>query len=196
MSSSATKINDGIKSMLDCPECGTPAIPASSVINGRPTWTEDDAEVWCPGCGCLLHVFLTGNCQGSQWCEARVSEWVDSGDCSEGDEDEAIRAYLAPGAELETARDATAHAIQLREHMSALSEKCWAARWRIGLERLLWEALQGKGVQWEAEPMQRGDLDRLRELHELAGGWWYWPDGEGVWDPVFVSTAEWECIYA
>lgn len=35
--------------MLDCPECGTPAIPASSVINGRPSWTEDDPEVWCPG---------------------------------------------------------------------------------------------------------------------------------------------------
>jgi len=77
-------IYDGIKhdcaawsqpAMLDCPECETPAIPASSVIGGRPAWTEDDAEVWCPGCGCLLHVFLTGDCQGSQWCEARVSEY-------------------------------------------------------------------------------------------------------------------------
>jgi len=64
-----------LRNMLNCPECETPAIPASSVIDGKPSWTEDDADVWCPGCGCLLHVFLTGNCQGSQWCEARVSEY-------------------------------------------------------------------------------------------------------------------------
>jgi len=33
-------------------------------------------------------------------------EWVDSGDCSPGDEEAAIRACLAPGAEMEAAREA------------------------------------------------------------------------------------------
>jgi len=33
-------------------------------------------------------------------------EWVDSGDCSPGDENEAIRACLAPGATLQAAIDA------------------------------------------------------------------------------------------
>lgn len=59
---------------LNCPECDTPAIRSSSVIDGHPSWTEDDDEVWCPGCGCLLYVFITGD-QESEWCEARVSEY-------------------------------------------------------------------------------------------------------------------------
>ncbi len=33
-------------------------------------------------------------------------EWVDSADCSPGSEDDAIRACLAPGAELDAAREA------------------------------------------------------------------------------------------
>ena len=60
---------------LVCPECETPAIQASSATNDLPCWTEDDADVWCPGCGCLLRVFLTGDCQGSEWYEARVAEY-------------------------------------------------------------------------------------------------------------------------
>lgn len=61
--------------MLDCPECSTPAIPNSTSVDGKPVWTEDDPNVWCPGCGCLLCVFMTGDSQGNLWMEARVVEY-------------------------------------------------------------------------------------------------------------------------
>jgi hypothetical protein len=58
---------------LDCPECGTPAIPASDwtrpPFGYGPTWTEDD-EADCPGCGVRLRAFLTGD-ENGEWMEAR-----------------------------------------------------------------------------------------------------------------------------
>lgn len=35
----------------------------------------------------------------------KAVEWVDSGDCHDGDEDDAIHACLAPGAEVEAAKE-------------------------------------------------------------------------------------------
>lgn len=74
----------GKSDMLQCPECYTPAIPPSGFSRGLPTWTEKDPEVRCPGCGCLLYVFLTGD--GTRdWCEARISETEDGGGQEAGD---------------------------------------------------------------------------------------------------------------
>ena len=61
---------------LDCPECGEPAIPASSVDrkNGRLVfqWTEDDGVV-CPGCKANLIAFITGD-ENGDFFEARVRD--------------------------------------------------------------------------------------------------------------------------
>lgn len=61
---------------LDCPECGTPAIPASgwcrAQIGYGPTWTEDD-EAICPGCGVRCFAFLTGD-ESGEWMEARTED--------------------------------------------------------------------------------------------------------------------------
>ena len=67
---------------LNCPECGTPAIPASgwshAQIGYGPTWTEDD-EADCPGCGIALCAFLTGD-ENGEWMEAREIEAAGGGD--------------------------------------------------------------------------------------------------------------------
>jgi hypothetical protein len=62
---------------LNCPECDTPAIPASGWCRNSygPTWTEDD-QADCPGCGLALRAFLTGDANG-EWMEARE---VDDGE--------------------------------------------------------------------------------------------------------------------
>lgn len=59
---------------LPCPECDIPAIPAKAIINGHPVWCEDQPEIWCPGCGLLLCVFITGDDENDEFVEARVVE--------------------------------------------------------------------------------------------------------------------------
>jgi hypothetical protein len=56
---------------LACPECDEPAIPSSGEFEGFATWSEDDPEVTCPGCGCKLYVNITGE-DGEDRCEAKV----------------------------------------------------------------------------------------------------------------------------
>ncbi len=67
---------------LDCPKCGTHAIPASgwsrAQIGYGPTWTEDD-EADCPGCGIALCAFITGD-EGGEWMEAREIEAAGGGE--------------------------------------------------------------------------------------------------------------------
>lgn len=54
--------------MLECPLCGTPAIPPSAFSKGEPMWCEDD-EADCPGCGEHLRANITGDGE-SEWIEA------------------------------------------------------------------------------------------------------------------------------
>lgn len=60
---------------LPCPDCRTPAIPASEDRMVWPSgmqasWTEDD-EADCPGCGQHLVARITGDGE-SEWIEAEV----------------------------------------------------------------------------------------------------------------------------
>ena len=54
--------------MLECPLCGTPAVPPSLVDERGPAWCEDD-EADCPGCGEHLRANITGDGE-SEWIEA------------------------------------------------------------------------------------------------------------------------------
>ena len=57
--------------VLNCPDCGAQVFRVSSVIDGRPSWTEDDDVECCPGCGCLLYVFILRDHQGVPRYETR-----------------------------------------------------------------------------------------------------------------------------
>lgn len=89
----------------------------------------------------------------------------------------------------------------LYQHMSDISEDHYCAGWMSGNEYRLWNAMtdpdddraygMGKISDWE--------VTRLRELHNAAGGWWYWHDDclepelhHDHWGPRFLTTEEWK----
>lgn len=82
---------------------------------------------------------------------------------------------------------------ELYELMSDISEDCYCAGWMHGNEFRLWDAITdpdddrryGMG---EIEPQQ---VQRLKELSQLSGGWWRWDETEG---PQFVVLERWEGI--
>jgi hypothetical protein len=78
--------------------------------------------------------------------------------------------------------------------MSSISEDCWCAGWLTDLEFTLWEALATGGREFGWGGIEERDLTRLKYLHELAGGWWIWPEGEDC--QRFVTTEEWLPIFA
>lgn len=43
-------------------------------MTSSPEHRNADDDVWCPWCGCLLYVFITGDYR-ADWCEARVAEY-------------------------------------------------------------------------------------------------------------------------
>lgn len=85
----------------------------------------------------------------------------------------------------------TEAAMALEEHMSDISEGCWAAGWMEGTEYSLWEMLQGGPREWGMARVSHADVGRLRDLHEESGGWWIY----GEQGQRFVTTAEWMKIY-
>lgn len=61
--------------------------------------------------------------------------------------------------------------------MSDLSETCWCAGWMDGTEYDLWDAVEkNQPVWWGIEEVRQRDIDDLRRLRELSGGWWIWDD--------------------
>ena len=60
---------------LDCPRCGTPALPGTWVRQQqRYAWSEDDDEVACPGCGVQLRVSVTDDYADDAVASAEVVE--------------------------------------------------------------------------------------------------------------------------
>jgi hypothetical protein len=70
--------------------------------------------------------------------------------------------------------------------MRDISESTWCAGWLMGLEHILWDAMQA-GPKEDSEFVEN-DLARLRKLHEQAGGWWVWTKDVGE---VFIATDAW-----
>ena len=59
----------------------------------------------------------------------------------------------------------------LYQKMSAISEDCWAAGWMTGNEYALWDALHGDSHRYGWSHISYEELEELRVLSELAGGW-------------------------
>ena len=72
--------------------------------------------------------------------------------------------------------------------MGDLSEHHWCAGWLTGTEYFLWSAVESnQPTAWGMDELRQGDIDNLRMLRELAGGWWVWDDEAGQ---KFVSLDE------
>jgi hypothetical protein len=78
--------------------------------------------------------------------------------------------------------------------MSDFSQDYWCAGWLSGLEFTLWDAMRNGPMDSEWEQLEERDLNRMKSLHELAGGWWIWDDNEI--GNRFVTTDEWLKIYS
>lgn len=81
----------------------------------------------------------------------------------------------------------------LAETMSEISESCWSAGWLNDLEYSLWKAMETGNLDYGWGIEQR-DLDRLRHLAGLAGGWWIWP--KHAENKTFVAMEKWMEILA
>lgn len=72
--------------------------------------------------------------------------------------------------------------------MHDLSEACWCAGWLHGMEYFLWNVVEsGQATEWGMDNVYQRDVDDLRRLRELAGGWWIWDDEKFE---TFVSLEE------
>lgn len=78
--------------------------------------------------------------------------------------------------------------------MADFSEDNWCASWLNDLEFTLWESMMTGSRTFGWGRIEERDLVRMRSLHELAGGWWVWAEGEQ--GQRFVTTEDWLAILA
>ena len=81
----------------------------------------------------------------------------------------------------------------LYQKMSAISQDCWAAGWMMGNEYALWDALHGASHRYGWSHISYEELEELRVLSELAGGW-IWTGPPRTYTPQFVSFEIWKSI--
>jgi len=67
--------------------------------------------------------------------------------------------------------------------MAAISEDLWYAGWLNGLERILWNVVQG---DTRIDAVSERQVQLLKLLSEEAEGWIAWEDGV-----VFVPMSQW-----
>lgn len=99
--------------------------------------------------------------------------WMEAVDDTEVLRQRAERAE-AELAKLRTSLQEFAKAALFRT-MSDISEACWCAGWMEGPEYALWDAVEkNEPALWGMDDIRQRDIDDLRRLRELAGGWWVW----------------------
>ena len=77
---------------------------------------------------------------------------------------------------------------QLVAAMSDMSEELYCAGWMSGIEYTLWSYVVGT-----PGPGLADQVEQLRKLAALAGGWWHWP--RVVQRETFVPMDEWLEMY-
>ena len=88
----------------------------------------------------------------------------------------------------------------LRDYMSELSETYYCAGWLMGLEFSLWAALDGK-ANFAGSPLDREEIEKLKQLSEKCGGWIYWDETPmtrngltGESGESFISLDDWKAM--
>ncbi|TAM73275.1 hypothetical protein EPN44_14185 [bacterium] len=92
---------------------------------------------------------------------------------------------------LPLARNAAA-ALHLRDLLEAASDTLYWTRWKRGIEHAVYDVVFG-GQQLfgnEGALLRLDEIERLRMLYELAGGWWAWSPQLG--HPVFTPADQWQ----
>ncbi|MEH2287178.1 hypothetical protein [Nostoc sp.] len=76
----------------------------------------------------------------------------------------------------------------LWEMIVNFSETIWSAKWRSGVEFILWEK-----VRECSDDLTLREIADLNFYAGLAGGWWLWDDNEK--SEVFIELTKWLEIY-
>jgi len=77
--------------------------------------------------------------------------------------------------------------------MSAISEYCYCACWLDGLEYSLWSFVQEGPRNWGQREVTQNDIDELKLLSEICGGWIIWDD---KYKEAFIDMGTWLELYA
>ena len=81
----------------------------------------------------------------------------------------------------------------LADVMSEISENTYCAGWMSDLEFELWEALNRADGTDVGYRLTAGEIERLRQLSEMCGGWIVWKSGRCQ---TFVPFTEWKSRFA
>lgn len=77
--------------------------------------------------------------------------------------------------------------------MSAISEYCYCATWLDGLEYSLWSFVQEGPRNWGQREVTQNDIEELKFLSDICGGWIIWEAGQGE---TYVDIETWRGLYA
>lgn len=171
-------------------ECLTRCACGLSTVNMKePDFHAHAAVLFCYGCeGHLRHTGdrdLVVGLLDSKRAAARDA-WQATQAARDAMLGDQIRKQLAEA-------DESHPAMELRWFMGYLSELCYSAGWRMGLERLLWVFLHDHSANLTFPPlMAKGVRDQLRHYQTRAGGWWVF-DTYALPRPTtkFVTDTEW-----
>lgn len=83
-------------------------------------------------------------------------------------------------------------AVKLAQLMSDISERCYAAGWEHGTEKVLWSAVRDGPRKWGRDFISAKDIANLQRLSEAANGWIVFSDD----GPKFVPMSEWKSSQA
>lgn len=83
---------------------------------------------------------------------------------------------------------------ELRELMSSLSSVCYGQRWYPGIEYELWTAVTSDSRSLGDLLIRQHDVNRLRSLSQLAGGWIVW-DADNECE-AFLPESKWLLEYS
>lgn len=78
--------------------------------------------------------------------------------------------------------------------MSSLSSLCYGQLWQPGVEFDIWDVVEGRSRAVGEFLITTRDINRLKELSSLAGGWVVWDHGNNC--HKFLPLDEWKAEYA
>jgi hypothetical protein len=165
----------------------------------------DDAEECGPHANSGLSLVDTGRREDwpiARLCESASAAWIAAAnpqtilellDALEAAEQRATPEHVFDGGLLSRYDDESGLAARetLAVLMSEISEECYCAGWLIGNEFRLWHAITDTtdDLQYGMGEITREQVEQLRTLSAMCGGWVAWDDKDGA---VFVPLAEWK----
>ena len=83
---------------------------------------------------------------------------------------------------------------QLEERMFRISAKYWKKSWPLDFEFEIWERMHSD----DPKGYSKEDLEELKALAHVAGGWFHWPIIGNKQDkcPSFVPLNLWEGLFS